>query len=174
MLNPCIPCARAGLEPCANCAKGWTSSCLRLDSRVVTGGRSLGYTQGLGGGWAEQVLAHTSMIHALPDGVPDRVASLYEPVSIASHGIIRAAPVDGEPALIVGAGIIGLAALAAMKGLYPDNPVTVLARHEHQAEAATRVRSRSRRAYRPERRALRGARRACRARASSAARPTSC
>jgi threonine dehydrogenase-like Zn-dependent dehydrogenase len=136
VLNPCIACAARGLEPCENCAKGWTSDCLRLDSRVVTGGRSLGYTQGLGGGWAERVLAHASMIHELPDAVPDRAASLYEPVSIASHGVMRAAPVAGEPALIVGAGIIGLAALAALKGLYPNNPVTVLARHEHQAAAA--------------------------------------
>jgi threonine dehydrogenase-like Zn-dependent dehydrogenase len=77
------------------------------------------------------------MIHALPDTIPDRAASLYEPVSIACHGVMRAAPVDGEPALIVGAGVIGLAALAALKGLYPNNPVTVLARHEHQAAAAT-------------------------------------
>src|ERR1700753_3060019 len=106
-----------GGGPCANCAKGWTSDCLRLDSRVVTGGRSLGYTQGLGGGWAEHVLAHSSMIHALPDAVPYRAASLYEPVSIACHGVMRAAPRDGEPALVVGAGIIGLAALAALKGL---------------------------------------------------------
>ncbi|HWS47764.1 MAG TPA: alcohol dehydrogenase catalytic domain-containing protein, partial [Acidimicrobiia bacterium] len=52
-VDPCLPCAPRGLEPCANCARGWTSSCLRLDSRVLTGGRSLGFTQGLGGGWAE-------------------------------------------------------------------------------------------------------------------------
>jgi L-iditol 2-dehydrogenase len=136
VLNPCIACAARGLEACANCARGWMSSCLRLDSRVVTGGRSLGYTQGLGGGWAEQVLAHASMIHALPDAVPDRAASLYEPISIACHGVMRAAPRDGEPALVVGAGIIGLAALAALKGLHPTIPVTVLARHEHQAAAA--------------------------------------
>jgi threonine dehydrogenase-like Zn-dependent dehydrogenase len=102
----------------------------------VTGGRSLGYTQGLGGGWAEQVLAHTSMLHALPDAVPDRIASLHEPVSIASHGILRAPPRDGDPVLIVGAGIIGLAAIAALRGLFPACPITVLARHPHQADAA--------------------------------------
>jgi len=38
--------------------------------------------------------------------------------------------------LVVGAGIIGLASLAALKGLFPDCPVTVLARHRHQAAAA--------------------------------------
>ena len=137
-VNPCLPCAARGIDPpCANCGRGWASSCLNLDSRVLTGGRSLGYTSGLGGGWSEQVLAHSSMLHPMPDEVGDRGASLYEPVSIACHGILRAPPPEGAPVLIVGAGIIGLASLAAMRGLHPSSPVTVLARHEHQAEAAT-------------------------------------
>lgn len=137
-VDPCLPCAPRGIDPpCANCARGWTSSCLALDSRVLTGGRSLGYTAGLGGGWAEQVLAHTSMLHPVPDAVPDRAASLHEPVSIACHGILRAPPHDGEPVLVVGAGIIGLATVAALRGLFPACPVTVVARHAHQAEAAT-------------------------------------
>jgi threonine dehydrogenase-like Zn-dependent dehydrogenase len=136
-VDPCIPCAARRIDPpCANCARGWTSSCLNLDSRIVTGGRSLGFTQGLGGGWADQALAHVSMLHRMPDAIPDRAASLHEPASIACHGLLRAAPPKGEPVLIVGAGIIGLATLAALKGLFPGCPVTVLARHEHQAQAA--------------------------------------
>ncbi len=137
VLDPCIPCLPRGITPlCANCARGWTSSCLNLDSGIVSSGRSLGYTWDLGGGWADQVLAHSSMIHPLPEAVPDRAGSLYEPVSIACHALLRAAPVDGDPVLIVGAGIIGLAALAAIKGLFPACAVTVLARHAHQADAA--------------------------------------
>jgi L-iditol 2-dehydrogenase len=136
-VDPCIPCAARGIDPrCENCARGWTSSCLNLDSRILSGGRSLGFTQGLGGGWAEQALAHVSMLHTIPDAVPDRGASLHEPVSIACHGLLRAPPRDGEPVLIVGGGIIGLATLAAMKGLFPQCPVTLLARHRHQADAA--------------------------------------
>jgi threonine dehydrogenase-like Zn-dependent dehydrogenase len=136
-VDPCIPCAPRGIDPpCENCARGWTSSCLSLDSRIVSGGRSLGFTQELGGGWAEQVLAHASMLHAIPDAVADRGACLHEPVSIACHGILRAPPRDGEPVLVVGAGIIGLATLAALRGLFPSCPVTVVARHPHQAAAA--------------------------------------
>lgn len=138
VIDPCIPCLPRGIDPpCANCARGWTSSCLNLDSRVLSSGRTLGYTQDLGGGWAETVLAHDSMLHPLPDVVPDRGASLYEPVSIACHGLMRAEPENGAPVLVVGAGIIGLAALAALRGLFPDSPVTVLARHPHQGAAAT-------------------------------------
>jgi L-iditol 2-dehydrogenase len=135
-VDPCIPCAPRGIDPpCGTCARGWTSSCLNLDSRIVSSGRTLGFTQDLGGGWAEQVLAHTSMLHPLPDNVPDRGASLYEPVSIACHGLLRSPPTDGEAVLVVGAGVIGLATVAALKGLYPACPVTVLARHPHQAAA---------------------------------------
>jgi len=136
-VDPCIPCRARGIDPpCANCARGWTSSCLNLDSRVVSPGRTLGYTQGLGGGWCEQVLAHDSMLHALPGAVSDRAASLHEPVSIACHGLLRSPPEDGAPVLVVGAGIIGLATVAGVRGLVPGCPVTVLARHAHQAAAA--------------------------------------
>jgi L-iditol 2-dehydrogenase len=139
-VDPCIPCAARAIEPpCAMCGRGWTSSCLNLDSRVVSVGRTLGFTQNLGCGWGEQVLAHASMLHRLPDTVSDRAACLHEPLSIASHGLLRAPPNDGDAVLIVGAGVIGLAALAALKGLFPACPVTVLARHPHQAQAARAV-----------------------------------
>ena len=137
-VDPCIACAARGIDPpCANCARGWTSSCLQLDSRIVSSGRSLGFTADLGGGWGEQVLAHQSMLHPIPEAVPDDIACLHEPVSIACHGLLRAPPTDGDPVLVVGAGIIGLASVAALKGLFPRCPVTVLARHAHQAEAAS-------------------------------------
>jgi threonine dehydrogenase-like Zn-dependent dehydrogenase len=137
-IDPCISCLARGIDPpCANCARGWTSSCLNLDSRIVTSGRSLGFTSNLGGGWGDQILAHQSMLHPIPEAVPDRIACLHEPVSIACHGLLRAPPTDGDPVLVVGAGIIGLATVAALKGLFPDCPVTVLARHDHQARAAT-------------------------------------
>lgn len=137
-LDPCIPCLPRGVPLCAHCAQGWASSCLNLDNRVVSSGRSLGFTAGLGGGWADSVVAHQSMLHPLPDAVPDRAASLYEPVSIACHGFLRAPLIDGDSVLIVGAGIIGLAAMAALRGLFPRSDVTVLARHAHQGEAARR------------------------------------
>jgi threonine dehydrogenase-like Zn-dependent dehydrogenase len=50
VVDPCIPCAAREIAPaCVNCARGWASSCLNLDSRVISSGRTLGFTQGLGG-----------------------------------------------------------------------------------------------------------------------------
>ena len=137
VVEPTITCeARGIVPPCPPCGRGDISACQRLDSQVVTPGMALGFTTGLGGGWAEQVVAHRSMLFALPDDIPTRAASLHEPLSIASHGLLRRPPVDGEPIAIVGAGIIGLAALAASRVMFPASPVTIVARHPHQAEAA--------------------------------------
>ncbi len=137
-IDPCIPCVARGIEPiCPNCAAGHASSCLNTGSQVLTPGMSLGFTSGLGGGWAEQVAAHASMLHPLPDAVPDRAASLHEPVSIAVHGLLRSPPPDGAPVAVVGAGIIGLAAVGAVRALFPVSEVTVVARYDHQAAAAT-------------------------------------
>lgn len=137
-VDPCVPCAARGINPpCGPCSQGWASSCQSTGSKVLTPGMSLGFTMGLGGGWAEQVMAHSSMLHPLPDAVPDRAASLHEPVSIAVHGLLRQPPPEGAPVLVVGAGIIGLASVAATAHLFPSSEVTVVARHDQQASAAT-------------------------------------
>lgn len=136
-LDPIIPCLPRAIDPpCGNCAKGWASSCLNFDSHVMTGGRALGYTSGLGSGWAEQVIGHRSMLHPIPEGVPAKAASLHEPVSIAMHGLAHHPPEEGAQILIVGGGIIGLTALLAVQACFPDNPVTILVRYPHQADAA--------------------------------------
>jgi L-iditol 2-dehydrogenase len=134
---PTITCEARGIDPaCPPCQRGQISSCQNLDSKVMTPGMALGFTTGLGGGWADQVVGHRSMLFAVPEAVPDRAASLHEPVSIATHGLLRAPPAEGAPVAVVGCGIIGLAAIAALRSLWPQCPVTAVARHEHQATAA--------------------------------------
>lgn len=136
-VDPVIACVVRGITPvCRMCAAGRQSCCLELGSGVLTPGMSIGFTTGLGAGWADEVLAHRSMLHPIPNAVPDAIASLHEPVSIAVHGLLRKPPHDGDPVLVVGAGIIGLAAVAAVRALFPACEVTVTARHDFQAEAA--------------------------------------
>ena len=138
-VDPTIACAARGLEPCDTCRAGAFSVCERLGSREVTPGFGLGFTVGLGAAWGDQVLAHASQLHAVPDGVDDRTAVLTEPLSVAVHAVLRRPPVDGEPVLVVGAGIIGLTALVALRALVPASEVTVLAKHPHQVAAAERL-----------------------------------
>jgi threonine dehydrogenase-like Zn-dependent dehydrogenase len=137
-VEPVITCEARGIDPrCPACARGDMSCCQNLDSQVASPGMALGFTAGMGGGWADQVVAHKSMLFPIPDVVPDRAASLHEPVSIAVHGLLRRPPEAGSPVAVVGAGIIGLATVAALRTLCPSSEVTVLARHDHQAAAAT-------------------------------------
>ncbi|HEV7958259.1 MAG TPA: alcohol dehydrogenase catalytic domain-containing protein, partial [Acidimicrobiales bacterium] len=136
-VDPTLPCLVRGINPpCVNCAKGWTSSCLELDTGVLTPGRSLGFTDGLGGGWAQHVLAHSSMLHAIPDEVSDRASVLHEPISIALHGMGRRPPDPSSAILVVGGGVIGLTTLITLRALFPQSEVTVLVRHPHQIAVA--------------------------------------
>ncbi len=91
-VDPAIPCAARGIDPvCRLCAAGHASCCLNLGSGITTPGMSIGFTVGLGGGWADQVLAHRSMLHPIPDGSPTRSRActsrsrLRCTVSCASH-----------------------------------------------------------------------------------------
>jgi threonine dehydrogenase-like Zn-dependent dehydrogenase len=139
-VNPDLSCVARGIDPvCPACAMGSESSCHNVDSEVVTPGMSIGMTSGLGGGWAEQVLAHTSMLHPVPESVPERAASLHEPLSIAVHGLLRRPPEDGVPVIVFGGAIIGLAVVAATRAVFPRCDITVVARHDAQARAATAV-----------------------------------
>ncbi|MGI8793462.1 MAG: zinc-binding dehydrogenase, partial [Acidimicrobiales bacterium] len=94
------------------------------------------FIEGLGRGGADGFLPHASMLHPLPDGVGGDWASLHEPLSIAIHGILRQPPTDGDPVLIIGAGIIGLGAVATIKALFPSAAITGIAKYPHQVAAA--------------------------------------
>lgn len=136
-IDPVIACAARGIDPpCAKCAGGAASACTNAGSGVLSPGMGLGFTTGFGGGWSEQVVAHVTQLHPLPAGVDEDTASLHEPLSIAVHGILRQPPEQGSPALVIGAGIIGLAAVAVLESLFPDCDVTVAARYPHQGAAA--------------------------------------
>ncbi len=136
-VDPVIACAARGIRPlCAYCASGNPSCCENLSSRVATPGFSLGYTNGLGSGWAELVAVHASMAHKIPDEVPDASSSLAEPLSVVIHGILNSPPPEDGQALVIGCGIIGLAAIAALRFMFPDTFVVALARYPHQAQAA--------------------------------------
>ena len=133
-VDPTIACAARGLDPCPQCVVGHFSTCLRIGEGIFTPGMSHGFTVDLGSGWSDQLVAHMSQLHVAPDAVPTVAIPLTEPLSIVVHGFLRRPPTDGAPILVVGAGIIGLAAVAALRTLTPNSEITVVTRHEHQAQ----------------------------------------
>lgn len=126
-----VPCA---VEPtvfcgaCDQCAVGQTQRC--------TGGRmNIGLTRD--GGLADRVLVPEYALIRLPRGLAVENACLVEPASVAWHGVRRAVLVPGERLAVVGAGSIGLLALAA--GSHLGHDVAVEARHDHQRRAVERL-----------------------------------
>ena len=74
---------------------------------------------------------------ALPDGLDLADACLVEPGGVAWHGVRRAGILQGERAVVVGGGSIGLLAVAAARRMGHD--VDLEARHPHQITAGERL-----------------------------------
>mmetsp|Transcript_54132 Transcript_54132/g.171767 ORF Transcript_54132/g.171767 Transcript_54132/m.171767 type:complete len:279 (-) Transcript_54132:392-1228(-) len=61
------------------------------------------------GGWADYVVVPSQHLHALPAGIPPRVAALSEPISCILRGVERLGMVSPTcRVLVMGAGVIGL------------------------------------------------------------------
>jgi len=112
----------AGCGSCDECRAGGYHRCIES----LTGS---GTTRP--GGYAELMAARADRLRALPAGLAPEVACLAEPLSVAIHGIRRVGgPRDGEDAIVLGLGSIGLLATAALRWLgagrvYGADPVEV-------------------------------------------------
>jgi threonine dehydrogenase-like Zn-dependent dehydrogenase len=138
VIDPVLGCAARGLAPCEACVRGQTNRCDRITAGHLSPGLQTGYCRDTGGGWSGEFVAHASQLHAVPDDLPDNRAVLIEPLACAVHIARRAALGDGESALIVGAGAVGLFTALALRELTPAGHVTIVAKHRRQGELATR------------------------------------
>jgi L-iditol 2-dehydrogenase len=137
--NPLLACRVRGIDPpCVHCASGHTSRCEHFTDGAIAPGMLLGTTRGLGGSWGEQYLAHEDQVLHVNEGVSDRLAVLTEPLACVVAPIRAHAPPEGARVLVIGAGSMGLLAVAALK-VMANVDVTVLCRHRFQAEHAERL-----------------------------------
>lgn len=66
-------------------------------------------------------------------------AVLVEPLGIGTHAVLRHPPMQGAKVLVLGAGMIALAVLMAVKATQPDCEVTVLSRYDFQSHMAEKL-----------------------------------
>lgn len=138
--NPLLCCEPRGVEPrCEACVAGNHSRCAHFTDGALPPGMLIGTTRGTGGSWGEQFVAHESQLVRVPDAVSDEEAVLVEPLACSVHAVHANLPPAGARVLVIGAGSIGLLTTAALSALAPAATVTVLARHEFQAEHARRL-----------------------------------
>ena len=112
---------------CALCAGGLRHLC--ADNPMLGVDRD--------GGFAERVRVRPDALVRLPAGVAVEHACLVEPVGVAIHGLDVAGIEGGERVAVVGAGGIGLTAVAAADAARCE--VALEARHDAQRAAGERL-----------------------------------
>ncbi len=95
---------------CAYCREGRVNLC---DSRQVVGVACAEFRRD--GAFAEYVTVPQRILHRLPDALSFEEAAFAEPVGVALHAVRRAGDVSGSTVLVVGAGLIGLLVIQALK-----------------------------------------------------------
>lgn len=95
---------------CVFCRRGQINLC---DNRRVLGVSCEDYRRQ--GAFAEYVAVPERVLYRLPEGLSFENAAMVEPVSIAFHAVRRAPPVLNDTAVVVGAGMIGLFVIQALR-----------------------------------------------------------
>ncbi len=95
---------------CDECARGNFNLCA---NRRVLGVSCADYRRH--GCFAEQVVLPTRILHRIPDTLTFEKAAFAEPVAIALHAVNLAPPAFDEPVVVIGAGLIGLLVIQALK-----------------------------------------------------------
>jgi threonine dehydrogenase-like Zn-dependent dehydrogenase len=119
----------ASCGTCDQCVSGQAHRCRSGADRVL----------GLAadGGLADAVATGAHTLVPLPPGLSIEDACLVEPLGVAMHGVRLAGLTGGERVAVVGAGSIGLAAVAAARPLAGD--LGLGARHDAQRAAGERL-----------------------------------
>ena len=95
---------------CDYCNNGQVNLC---ENRRVIGVSPGSYKQN--GAFAELVSIPARILYKLPDSLSFEEAAFVEPVSIALHGVKRIPNVKSKTAVVIGAGMIGLLVIQALK-----------------------------------------------------------
>lgn len=95
---------------CPDCAVGRVNLC---STRRVLGVSCADYRRH--GCFAEEIALPTRILHRLPDRLGFEHAAFAEPVSIALHAVNLAPEPSDDPVVVVGAGLIGLLVIQALK-----------------------------------------------------------
>ena len=139
--------ARGHRPPFVGAAPGDGDDYAHLATRSVNGmvepGIQTGFCCSTGGGWAPWFWAHESQLHHIDDAMPDERAVLVEPLAGGIHAALLAWPtiedVTDPIVAVLGAGTMGLAAIAGLRRHLPGVRIVVGARYRHQMALATAI-----------------------------------
>jgi len=143
--SPVVSCECYGFELCASCQAGRPETCQAIvgigDSSPLEesyGGR-LKFGGFGSGAFSEHFVTYAGQLQKVPEGVPDEQGLLAEPLAVAIHAVNRKPPSDDDTVIVVGAGIIGLMTIRAIRGIESKCKIIVLARYPFQEAAAKKL-----------------------------------
>jgi len=123
-------CLNLEIDLCEMCAQGETNFCLNKSDYPYLG---------VGGGFGDEYITHETGVYLCPPELTLDQAVLVEPFGIGTHAVLRHPPKAGAKVLIIGAGMIGLAVLMAVKAAQPECEATVISRYDFQSQLAERL-----------------------------------
>ncbi len=143
--SPVASCEAYGFEYCESCREGKPETCQAIagigdcsELEKQYGGRL--HFGGFGSGaFSEYFVTYEDQLRKIPDEISNEVALIAEPLAVSIHAVKRRQPSDKDTVLVIGAGIIGLMIIRAIRGLGSKCRLIVLARYPFQEEAARRL-----------------------------------
>jgi threonine 3-dehydrogenase len=135
--DPVLPCPTRDLsELCPHCRQGEWPRCENFRQGTPGVGFQLGNNMNVGGSWAPYYLAHPFQLFPVPDSVSDENAILVDAFASALHPVMRTRPADDQTALVLGAGMMGLATVTALRAIGFCGRLLIVAKYPFQAELA--------------------------------------
>lgn len=143
--SPVVSCECYGFEYCESCKAGRPETCQAIvgigDDTALEeeyGGR-LRFGGFGSGAFSEYFVTYAGQLTRIPDGVLDEQALLAEPLAVAIHAVSRKMPSDDDTVIVLGAGIIGLMVVRAIRTLGSKCKIVVIARYPFQIDAARKL-----------------------------------
>ena len=145
VVEPVLGHASRGLPlPFEGAAPGDGDDYAHLVSGNLEPGIQIGFCTSTGGGWATELVAHESLLHTIPDDMTDEQAVMVEPAAGGIHAALATWTAVNEAVdrgqspvvAVLGAGTMGLCAIAGLRRHVPGVRIVVGARYAHQQALA--------------------------------------
>ena len=111
---------------CGPCQQGYINSCDKAGFVGLSGG---------GGGMSEAVCIDDGFVFKLPDSIPLDIGALVEPLAVAWHAVDQYDIQEGDSALVLGAGPIGLGVVQCLKARGVETVIVVEVAKQRQEYA---------------------------------------
>lgn len=129
--------ARGFAPPFDGAAPGDGDDYRHLVAGSIEPGIQTGYCASTGGGWSTEFIAHVSQLHSIPEHLGDEAAVMIEPAAVGVHAALRTPIAPGATVVVLGAGTMGLVAIAALRSYTDAGDIIAGAKYPEQKALAS-------------------------------------